>query len=104
MSGLGGGFGAEPEAGSKSSTGPGPQPGLSPAFLRDHPEVKELITEWPADRIRLELDAVLELWDVLDLTAAIQWRWYRMMKFRWLRLPHQRPHWRPNWRRAGRGH
>ncbi len=58
----------------------GRQQGLSPEFLRNHPEVQELVAEWPAERIRMELDAVLALWDVLDLTAAIQWRWYPRLR------------------------
>ena len=55
-------------------------PGLSADFLRKHPEVRELVAEWPAERIQMELDAVLELWDALDLTAAIKWRWYPRLR------------------------
>ncbi len=28
----------------------------------------------------MELDAVLQLWDVLDLTTAITWRWYPRLR------------------------
>ncbi len=55
-------------------------PGISDAFVRDHPQVAELLAEWPQERIRQELDAVLELWEVLDLTTAIDWLWYPRLR------------------------
>ncbi|MBC8328266.1 MAG: SprT-like domain-containing protein [Planctomycetes bacterium] len=34
-----------------------------------------LLAEWPAERLRAALDEVLELWEVIDLRAAIGIRW-----------------------------
>lgn len=50
-------------------------PGISRRWLHDHPYVEGLLDEWPPERIRQVLDAVLELWGCLDLTTAIEWRW-----------------------------
>jgi hypothetical protein len=48
--------------------------------LRAHPEVKEIVEQWPEERIRGELDGVLEAWGALDLTTAIAWRWYPRLR------------------------
>ena len=37
-------------------------PGISRRWLHDHPYVEGLLEEWPPERIRQVLDAVLELW------------------------------------------
>jgi predicted SprT family Zn-dependent metalloprotease len=57
-----------------------PPPGLSPEWLREHPEVEDLLELWPPERIQEELDQVLQLWGVLDLTTAIRWRWYPRLR------------------------
>ncbi len=53
----------------------GGTPGLSARWLQQHPEVGELLRVWPPQRIRAELDRLLESWQVLDLTTAIDWCW-----------------------------
>ena len=50
-------------------------PGISERWLAQHPYVGGLLEEWPPERVRQVLDAVLELWGCLDLTTAIDWRW-----------------------------
>lgn len=50
-------------------------PGLSQRWLDQHGYVAGLLDEWPPERVQETLDAVLQLWNVLDLTTAIQWRW-----------------------------
>jgi predicted SprT family Zn-dependent metalloprotease len=50
-------------------------PGLSQRWLDQHGYVAGLLEEWPAERVQATLDSVLQLWGVLDLTTAIQWRW-----------------------------
>ncbi|MCH2100390.1 MAG: SprT-like domain-containing protein [Planctomycetes bacterium] len=50
-------------------------PGISQRWLQGHPHVEGLLDEWPPERIRQVLDAVLELWGCLDLTAAMEWSW-----------------------------
>jgi len=44
------------------------------------PEIQELLTAWPEQPLREELDSVLERWAVEDLRAVIQIRWNSRLK------------------------
>jgi len=37
--------------------------------------LSQLLTEWPEERLKVALDEVLDLWQVIDLRAAIGIRW-----------------------------